>query len=412
MGHNKLHATEHTDGTDDIPTATAAVKGLMSAAAMSKLDGIETGATKSTFTEQIDCYIVSDTKGNDTTGDGSWFNPYKTAQKAVNEGVIAGFDPIGILIDSQAFPGESITLPDFQNVFISSLEGTSWGGGDQLVITIGDGSELRIHNVLAKILEGGLGYSGGTVIIEDSQVDGLRNNGDTGAASLTDFELSSARLEGDALTDLSGVGSVFGIAFDLDNTKILMFSPLDMGGEQIKNMADGTASDDGATFGQIPVQATETITGIAEISTQTETNTGTDDNRIITPLKLANYGGVLSSPQKQKVMQFGGPELQTSGASWSKTESIIFPGTTKMGTPLKIYVNAYRTGGTNYDIRIIDKSNGDAVICSLTAQTNTGEAILDMGALSNLPAGQALWHLQVQKTGGGSARTSGGSIQW
>ena len=34
-------------------------------------------------------------------------------------------------------------------------------------------------------------------------------------------------------------------------------------------------------------QATETIKGVAEIATQAETNTGTDDTRIVTPLKLA-----------------------------------------------------------------------------------------------------------------------------
>lgn len=38
--------------------------------------------------------------------------------------------------------------------------------------------------------------------------------------------------------------------------------------------------------------ASETVKGIAEIATQAETNTGTDDARIVTPLKLANYTGV------------------------------------------------------------------------------------------------------------------------
>lgn len=35
--------------------------------------------------------------------------------------------------------------------------------------------------------------------------------------------------------------------------------------------------------------ATETVKGIAEIATQTETNTGTDDTRFVTPLKLATF---------------------------------------------------------------------------------------------------------------------------
>ena len=40
---------------------------------------------------------------------------------------------------------------------------------------------------------------------------------------------------------------------------------------------------------QSPGQATESASGIAEIATQNETNTGTDDTRIVTPLKLATY---------------------------------------------------------------------------------------------------------------------------
>lgn len=41
-----------------------------------------------------------------------------------------------------------------------------------------------------------------------------------------------------------------------------------------------------AAIGAVIGPATETSAGIAEIATQTETNTGTDDQRIITPLKL------------------------------------------------------------------------------------------------------------------------------
>ena len=46
-----------------------------------------------------------------------------------------------------------------------------------------------------------------------------------------------------------------------------------------------------ANFGTSTGAATETTAGIAELATQAETNTGTDDARIITPLKLANWSG-------------------------------------------------------------------------------------------------------------------------
>lgn len=40
--------------------------------------------------------------------------------------------------------------------------------------------------------------------------------------------------------------------------------------------------------------ATESASGVAELATQAETNTGTDDARIVTPLKLANWTGAKS----------------------------------------------------------------------------------------------------------------------
>ena len=47
---------------------------------------------------------------------------------------------------------------------------------------------------------------------------------------------------------------------------------------------DGTSIYD--TFTVVNNQATETTLGVAEIATQAETNAGTDDERIVTPLKL------------------------------------------------------------------------------------------------------------------------------
>lgn len=44
-------------------------------------------------------------------------------------------------------------------------------------------------------------------------------------------------------------------------------------------------------FGTVAPAASETTPGIAEVATQAETDTGTDDLRIVTPLKLANWSG-------------------------------------------------------------------------------------------------------------------------
>lgn len=45
------------------------------------------------------------------------------------------------------------------------------------------------------------------------------------------------------------------------------------------------------TFGTVTPPASEGTAGIAEIATQAETDTGTDDARFITPLKLATWSG-------------------------------------------------------------------------------------------------------------------------
>ena len=48
-----------------------------------------------------------------------------------------------------------------------------------------------------------------------------------------------------------------------------------------------------ASFGTAAPAASETTSGIAELATQAETDAGTDDLRIVTPLKLANWSGRL-----------------------------------------------------------------------------------------------------------------------
>jgi hypothetical protein len=45
-----------------------------------------------------------------------------------------------------------------------------------------------------------------------------------------------------------------------------------------------------------PASASETVAGIAEVATQTETNTGTDDARIVTPLKLQTRMAAYAQP--------------------------------------------------------------------------------------------------------------------
>jgi hypothetical protein len=60
--------------------------------------------------------------------------------------------------------------------------------------------------------------------------------------------------------------------------------------DQINGTID-SSSVSWVTFGTSAPSASETTAGIAEIATQAEVNTGTDDQRFITPLKLATWSG-------------------------------------------------------------------------------------------------------------------------
>ena len=62
-------------------------------------------------------------------------------------------------------------------------------------------------------------------------------------------------------------------------------------GKVLKDLIDNLNVGTGSNTGD-EVQATTTVKGIAEIATQTEVNTGTDNTRIVTPLTLKNSLGI------------------------------------------------------------------------------------------------------------------------
>lgn len=65
--------------------------------------------------------------------------------------------------------------------------------------------------------------------------------------------------------------------------------------QQTVNFVLGTGNVVWGSFGTGAPAATETTAGIAEIATQAETDAGTDDQRIVTPLKLATWSGRVRS---------------------------------------------------------------------------------------------------------------------
>jgi len=98
----------------------------------------------------------------------------------------------------------------------------------------------------------------------------------------------------------------------------------------------GTTTVTWVSFGTAAAAATETVAGVAEIATQAETDTGTADNVVLTPLKLTNWSG-----RKRKAV---GTLGDGSATAYTITHNF--------GTR-DVQVEIYRNSG-NYDTVIAD----------------------------------------------------------
>lgn len=152
--------------------------------------------------------------------------------------------------------------------------------------------------------------------------------------------------------------------------------PIDANSERLNNLADGIDQQDAVTIAQlinasiagpvsigalidvdltginvndilqwdgiqflpvplvIPVPATETVQGIAELATQGETDAGTDDERIVTPLKLGN----LPQLQQATTTSLGIAEIATQSQTNNGTNDDVIV------TPLKLEGRTATTG--------------------------------------------------------------------
>jgi len=93
----------------------------------------------------------------------------------------------------------------------------------------------------------------------------------------------------------------------------------------------GTTSIAFTTFGTAAPSSSETTAGIADLATQSETDTGTDDARIVTPLKLATWS--------KRPRQVSGTVGDGSATSYTLTHSF---------NTRNVIVHIWRNSG-NYD---------------------------------------------------------------
>ena len=120
----------------------------------------------------------------------------------------------------------------------------------------------------------------------------------------------------------------------------------------------------GSTYVEIseaPGQATESTPGIAAIATQAEVTTGTNDTKIVTPLKLATYVAGMA-----KTFHASNTALTASGGvcTWTITNSL----------------------GTKYvQVHVYEESTGDEVMTSVT--TTSGTITVKINSTSDIAAG-------------------------
>lgn len=139
-------------------------------------------------------------------------------------------------------------------------------------------SEVVIVTDLASASSTTLATSAAIKTYIDASVGQLGNLEGAWDASSGSFPVGASPVSGTKAGDywyVSVAGTVGGVAFNVGDVIIA----------KVNGASTSTASD----WIQLEVnrdQATETTLGVAEIATQTEVNTGTDDQRIVTPLKL------------------------------------------------------------------------------------------------------------------------------
>lgn len=91
-------------------------------------------------------------------------------------------------------------------------------------------------------------------------------------------------------------------------------------------------------------------------------------------------------------------EKTTTSSSWEIQACFIFNGTSAVGTPTSAKASTYVSEGSSGGIRIYDVTNSQ-VICSVTNLSNTSLQINDLGTISNLPTGEAVFEVQVKNNG-------------
>lgn len=94
------------------------------------------------------------------------------------------------------------------------------------------------------------------------------------------------------------------------------------------------------------------------------------------------------------------PYFSTTNAAYTTVAIFPFGGTTALGTPSAIKAIGFKDANpTSWDLRVLDITN-TTTIAEATGNTGTAPQLVSAGALSNLPAGEAMFEFQIKRAGG------------
>jgi hypothetical protein len=95
------------------------------------------------------------------------------------------------------------------------------------------------------------------------------------------------------------------------------------------------------------------------------------------------------------------PQVDTSTeGTWVSANSFIFPGTDVIGNHISVAkMIAGVIDATSGDYRLFDTTNVQE-IALVTGDTSVFPSVVSLGALSNLPAGEAIFELQLRRNTG------------
>jgi hypothetical protein len=168
----------------------------------------------------------------------------------------------------------NVTFAKIQDIATMTVIGrVSAGSGDPEQIT------LINDNTLATATSTNIATAGSIKAYVDNRIASIGNlEGGFAAGSASNFPTGSGGTKSGDYWYVTTAGTVQGVILNV--------------GDVLVATVDNASTTDPSQWIFLESnrdQATETVKGVAEIATQSEVNTGTDDERIVTPLKLKTY---------------------------------------------------------------------------------------------------------------------------